>query len=460
MKHPQFTYLFFALITLFGWCTPHLAAQTLTRPAEDSECDSYIQAKKQKVSAREINAGQIKFYGFVRSNLICDSRASQTALGGTFYNMPLDRELNEYGDDLNRQWHLSLLSLTSRIGMNWIGYQFGNTHISTRLEADFGLGVTNGSGTAQMRLRHAHIRFDWKDLPMSKNDTAPRANISLLVGQAFHPMNIGTPSVIATEPGTPFHVNNRSPQIRMDAQLGNFFTLTAATIWQMQYTNTGPEGKSAKYQLQGCVPECFLAMNAQAHGFTINVGANLLSIKPRITNLDAQGVKVKVRDRLTTITPYIYLKYQHQTLLLQAMSYYGNATEQTSILSGYIQTTCHPDGSSDYVPIRTSTSWLSLQAGKKLQGMLFLGYSQNLGTRDQVEPTSIFYALDVPHLRRLGRLEPAIVYNWGKLQLGIEYSLTAAQYGNKLELDNHLLANTDLHWIINHRMQAILKFTF
>jgi hypothetical protein len=60
------------------------------------------------------------------------------------------------------------------------------------------------------------------------------------------------------------------------------------------------------------------------------------------------------------------------------------------------------------------------------------------------------------------RLTPTVVYNLGKLALGLEYELTSVEYGDKaqgLSLDSGLYEK-GLHWVTNHRLKGMIKFTF
>jgi hypothetical protein len=52
------------------------------------------------------------------------------------------------------------------------------------------------------------------------------------------------------------------------------------------------------------------------------------------------------------------------------------------------------------------------------------------------------------------------------LNLGFEYQITSAQYGEYIKVDgvNHLNANAlateNLHWVTNHRLNMMIKFNF
>ena len=60
------------------------------------------------------------------------------------------------------------------------------------------------------------------------------------------------------------------------------------------------------------------------------------------------------------------------------------------------------------------------------------------------------------------RINPQVVYNIGKLNLGLEYQWTAVQYGEYKDncLDKKGLATDNLHWIGNNRVNVMVKFNF
>jgi hypothetical protein len=63
-------------------------------------------------------------------------------------------------------------------------------------------------------------------------------------------------------------------------------------------------------------------------------------------------------------------------------------------------------------------------------------------------------------MNRLFRVSPELIFNWGKVALGLEYELTGIQYGTFSASDKYGLATQDLHWVRNNRLQLMLKYTF
>ena len=394
-------------------------------------------AREQENAVKEELQNHFSLYGFIRNYFTFDSRESASGTGNLFYYLPFERNLNEMGDDLNEQPSFRFLAITSRVGLDVNGYRVGKTDISAKVETDFYAGLSGSTGTATLRLRQAYMKLGWKDLPMGRNT----ASVSLLMGQAWHPLAADQPDVISLATGAPFNAFNRSPQVTMDANLGKHFTITGSFIYQMQYTSTGPDGSSANYMKYGILPEVYAGLSYRTGGFLAKAGVSLLSIKPRNTGVmaDIGSPEVQVDDRMTALSPFLYLQYKYKTLTVKAKTIYGSAADYLNLVSGYgITSMSDPDGHYDYAATHTSSSWVSVSVGKKLQGMFMAGYIANLGaTKDFVDTGDnyYFFAKDGQNFKRMAqafRLVPTIAYNIGKFTLGLEYEVTAAQFGDNL----------------------------
>lgn len=442
-------------------------------------------AKPEKKEAVKSHLQQhFKFYGFVRNFFAYDSRESWSGTGDLYNYQPKDQKLNEYGDDLNAESTFRFLSLTTRLGLNIVDYRWRDMQISGKIEADFysglstkGAGTHSLSGVAQVRLRQAFMTLAWDSLAMGKDF----ARIDLTLGQAWHPMAADLCDAISLNNGAPFGPFSRTPQVRMDARLGKYVTLTAAGLWQMQYNSTGPDGQSAEYIAYSKTPEAYLGLSIHDKGWIFRAGADVLSISPRHlgkiydATLD-KDVTVKVNDRITTISPFAYLQYKKGEFSFKAKTVFAESGEHMNMFGGYGVKAVNADGSYEYTPIRHSTSWISIVYGgkvgaqedkhpQKLQGILFGGYVQNFGTKEAIidadnDGKLDFYYPRSAAMNRMWRLSPTLLYTVGKFQLGLEYEITSVQYGDgKINPANGLSQN-GLHWITNHRVQLMTKYNF
>ena len=386
---------------------------------------------------------QFKLYGFVRNLFVADSRESVYGTGDFFYYVPKDRKMVD-GVDLNSQMNYSFAALTSRIGLDVLGYQVNGWSVNGKIEADFYAGVSGVTGTATLRLRQAFM-------------TLAKDNISIKAGQAWHPMAADMPHIFSLNTGAPFGPFSRTPELVADWGLGNGLTLTTAAIWQMQYTSAGPNGASADYIKYSGIPEFYLGLSLKQGGFTGRAGVDLLSIRPR--HLDATGTK-KVSDRITTFSPFLYAEYTKGLFSVKGKTIFAQAGEHMNLNGGYGVSSIGSDGTWYYTPTRNSSSWVSLTYGKKVQGVLFAGYVRNFGTAKELVGPLYFSKNSFSNMNRMFRVTPEIMFNWGKVTLGLEYELTGIQYGSFGLGDDHGLATHDLHWVCNNRLQAMLRYTF
>ena len=392
-------------------------------------------------AAAQENAPKLKWYGFIRNYAVADSRESVYGTEDFFYYVPKDTKIVN-GTDLNAQKTFAFAAITSRIGLDVTGYEVSGWKVGAKLEADFYAGVSGVTGTALLRLRQAYV-------------TLGKGGFSAKIGQSWHPMAADMPHVFSLNTGAPFGPFSRTPEVVLDGKLSDAVTLTGALIWQMQYTSFGPEGASANYMKYSGIPELYLGLSYKANGFTGRVGVDMLSIRPRHND----GAR-KVSDRITTVSPFIYLEYTKNLFSVKAKSIFAQAGEHMNLNGGYGVSAINSDGSWSYTPTRNSSTWVSLSYGKKLQGVLFGGYVRNFGTKDAVVGDLYFSKNSFSNMNQMYRISPELIYNLGKVAFGLEYEMTSVQYGSFGLADIYGLATENLHWVTNHRLQLMVKYTF
>ena len=418
-----------------------------------------------------------KLYGFVRNYFIYDSRESVSGTADLFYYLPKDVSMKD-GIDINDESSFRFVALTSRLGVDVTGYSIGNVHFGAKIEGDFYAGLSNStnanatvyfpsstkiSGTAQARLRQAYATVTWKDLPMGEEQ---KASVALKIGQGWHPMAADFPHVFSLEVGAPFGPFSRTPLVQMDANLGSNWFVSAAALWQMQYQSNGPIGGSAMYMKYGKTPEAYAALGYKTKNFLVKAGVDVLSIKPRVFGTFNEKT-VKVSDRKTSVLGYAYAQYSYKKFAVKAKTTYGEGGEHMNLMSGYAKIGENSDGSWNYASLRNSSSWLSLIYGKKWQGVLMLGYMKNLGLAEAASgplaKSDVYFCTNgFSNINQMYRINPQIIYNIGKLNVGLEYQWTSVQYGeyNEGKLNEFGLADKNLHWVGNHRINMMVKYNF
>ena len=408
------------------------------------------------VSAQD-KTGTLKPYGFVRNYFAFDTRESLAGTEDFFFYVPKDVNITSDGTDLNEQPTFRFAALTTRLGVDLVGFEYEGFKIGGKIETDFYSGVSGVTGTATLRLRQAFA-------------TIGKDSWKVTAGQTWHPMAADMPDVFSLNTGAPFGPFSRTPQVKLDWNVAEGISFTGAAIWQMQYTSAGPSGASANYIKYGCTPELYFGVSYAEGGFTGRVGVDMLSIKPRWNN----GVK-KVSDRITTVSPFVYAQYKKDLFSVKVKSIFAQAGEHFNLNGGYGISAMNQDGSYEYTPTRNSSTWVSLAYGKKMQYILFGGYVKNFGTKEDLYGSDGTYAPaanlyfsknSYSNMNSMWRLTPTLIRNIGKFALGIEYEITSVQYGDYKTIDGvkclekNGLATDNLHWVTNNRVQALMKFTF
>lgn len=382
---------------------------------------------------------QFKWYGFIRTYFAFDTRESSAGTEDLYFYMPKAKNMVG-GEDLNAIPSFRYAALTSRLGLDVVGYEVLGYKIGAKIETDFYSGVSGVTGTATLRLRQAYV-------------TLAKANRTWKIGQAWHPMAADLPDIFSLESGAPFGPFSRTPQITADINVSDAFGITASALWQMQYTSTGPDGASANYIKYSCTPELYLGFNFKTSSSLYRVGAEMLSIKPR--NFTETGTKVN--DRLTTFNAFVYGQQKAGDWTFKEKVTYANDGSHMNLVGGYGVSGINPDGSWTYSATRSLSGWATMTCKKSKTWVpsMLIGYIKEFGTAKDV--TTFWCKNSANSVNQMFRIQPEIVYNLGKLGFGLEYMCTAVQYGKS---GANKLADTDLYWIANHRIQAMVKYTF
>ena len=455
-----------------------------------SFCALNLSAAEKEQKAEPKN--NFKLYGFIRNYFIFDSRESVSGTGDLFYYLPKDVKMNEAGtEDLYATSSFRFLALTSRLGVDVSGYNIGNVHFGAKIEGDFYSGLSSASdvkgyfpgnskisGTATARLRQAFATITWKELGEQQQNS-----VGLKIGQAWHPMAADHPHLFSLEVGAPFGPVSRTPLVQMDANLGSNWVVSAAAIWQQQYQSAGPVGTSAIYMKYGKTPELYAALAYKSKGFLVRAGVDVVSIKPRVLGTAtvtvpdelaaAQGAtkevesSVKVSDRKTSVLGYVFAQYTYKKFAVKAKTTFGQGGEHMNLMSGYAKIGENNDGSWKYASLRNSSSWVSMSYGKKWQGVLFLGYVKNLGLAEAapapLAKSDVYFCSNgFSNINQMYRINPQIIYNIGKLNVGLEYQWTSVQYGeyDGGNLNEYGIADKGLHWVGNNRVNMMVKYNF
>jgi hypothetical protein len=242
----------------------------------------------------------------------------------------------------------------------------------------------------------------------------------------------------------------------------------------------------------GCTPEVYAGVTYKNKGFLARAGVDVLSIKPRNIGKNPDGLNVHVKDRKTSVLGYVYAQYNYKTFSVKAKTTLGEGGEHMNLMSGYALVDTSDPLKYEYASLRNSSTWVSLSYGKKWQGVLFAGYIKNLGLAKEADGNLLSTAGDSKkqsevyfcgngssNIHQVYRINPQVLYNFGKFTIGLEYQWTSVQYGDYINVkrvsvnehdkpvevtDKYVkpngLATDNLHWVGNHRVNMMVKFTF
>lgn len=427
-------------------------------------------------------------YGFVRNYFNFDSRNTYAVNGGEYNMIPYDNAWNISEEDaaaldieradMNANPTAHLLALTTRFGLNLAGPELLGAKSSGKIEADFAAGK-NDVNNAILRLRHAYVKLDW--------DNNQGRTQSLLMGQYWHPMSGDImPEVLGMAAGAPFRAHSRTPQLTYTLY-NNGFGLTASALYQLQYMYNGPSAtvsgttvswsstNALSYYNTAIMPELFFGLNYKGEKVYTQLGVDVQPIRPRTNGYVTRNVggvdklyKVDVNELNIWGSPTFYFQYTDNKFALKFRTTFAQNTSHLNQLNGYAVTDVDATtGEWSYAPMRASISYLNLAYGKKVRGNMFFGYMKNLGCGEDLYDfgTSSYLIFlkggnNFTKLNSVFRVAPSISYNVKAFNIGLEYEMTMASFGDLKSNGAIDVTNDNFHSVINNRICCLVKYNF
>ncbi len=351
----------------------------------------------------------ISVKGFVKTDLMIDSRQTITVREGHFLLYPSAEVPDAEGDDINAKPSLNMLSIQSRLTGIISGPDFLGAKTSGVLEGAF-FGHSNGDING-LRLRHAFVKLDW-------------GQSSLLIGQYWHPMFITEcfPGVVSFNTGVPFQPFSRNPQIRFVHKI-NDLQLTLVAASQRDFASAGPAGTSSIYLRNSVIPILNANLKYVGNKSAAGVGINLMQLTPRlVTNLNYID-----DNTVTGVSVLGFAKHDFEQLSVKLEGVYGQNLTDLTMLGGYAVTDVDvTTGKMEYTPIKTLSAWVDLSTKGSLQFGLFAGYTKNLGSDDDL--TGVYFSRG-SNIASVMRISPRCMYTMGKTRFAGEVEYTSAEYG-------------------------------
>ncbi len=363
--------------------------------------------------AQDQNFG-IRFNGFVKTDVIYDSRQTVALREGHFLLWPAAQNLDANGKDINGAPNFNIMSLQTRLTGNITAPDALGAKVTGMIEGEF-FGTSEGDING-FRLRHAYGKLRWE-------------KSELLFGQTWHPMFITScfPDVVSFNTGAPFQPFARNPQVRFTWFAGNFSAAATALV-QRDFTS---HGGSMVLRSTG-LPEFNLNLMYHkkgdgGHEWLTGFSTGYKTIRPRLVS----NANELATETVSSMITEAYFKIRIPALTFKLEGVLGQNSHDIMGISSYALIHNHPiTNQQDYAPLTSMSVWSEIQSnGTKFQVGLFGGYTKNLGTigNEEVHGTMFGSRSNIDYIYRVA---PRLVFNSGKMRFAGELEYTAAAYGD------------------------------
>ncbi|HUX57675.1 MAG TPA: hypothetical protein VMV77_11930 [Bacteroidales bacterium] len=377
----------------------------------------FLLAVSLSVSAQDNKEDQnfgIVFSGFVKTDILRDTRQSSTANGlreGHFYLFPDNVLLDAAGNDINDNPKFHILNIQTRLKGVISGPDAFGAKTSGGIEAEF-FG-TSESDINGFRLRHAFVKLDW-------------SNTSLLIGQNWHPMFPveSYPLTLSFNTGAPFTPFSRNPQVRVTRKLGDISLLLTAYA-QRDFTSSGPFGSSNSYLRNSGLPGFDLQARIPVGDVITGwAGVDYKKLRPELVTT----ANFETDATIGSFSAYANVKIKTSPVNLSVMGVYGQNASDLVMIGGYaVSGTNSVSQIKTYTNLNTANFWADMNTnGKKVAFGLFTGFSKNLGASEEITGAVYGRGNNIDHLFRVS---PRVTFTEGRLTFAAEIESTTAAYG-------------------------------
>ncbi|HRY32392.1 MAG TPA: hypothetical protein P5531_05440 [Bacteroidales bacterium] len=388
------------------------------------------------------NTPKVKLSGFVKTDVIYDSRQVSAANGireGHFYLFPDSALYDADSNDVNDNPAFHILNIQTRLRADISGPDVLGAKSTAAIEGEF-FG-TSESDLNGFRLRHAFIQLAWPKWV-------------LMAGQNWHPMFPAEsfPGTLSFNTGAPFTPFSRNPQLRLTRIMGNTNVIISAYS-QRDFTSTGPDGGSNKYLRNSGIPglDLQIKQGLGSNAF-IAAGADYKTLRPALKT----PANFATSETIAAYAAYLKFKVKSKAVTVSMIGVYAQNATDLVMLGGYAvkEVTDSARKTCTYTNLNTLSAFVDIATnGTVFRGGLFAGYSRNLGADDNIGGAVYARGANIDHLMRLS---PRFTLQNQHLTLGAELEMTTAAYGTAKA--NGSVENTKD--ITNYRLllSAIYKF--
>lgn len=387
-----------------------------------------IPALSQENKEQQPKPVEIKWSGFIMNQMYYDTRKNYEALDGLVLLFPLKKDTDALGKDINAVQNLNLLSFATRLRTNITGPDALGAKTSGLIEMDF----TSRANSATVRFRQGWVKLAWE-------------KSELLVGRTWHPLvsTDVTPSVGALSWGAPFQPFNRSDQITFTQKFSNL-SILGSLIFQNDYVNNSPSGKSYLCQTNSLIPNMHAQIKYKSDNIIVGAGADYKRLIPSSYTVSPKSnLKYKTNEGVNSIALLAYVQAKTGKLSVSSKCIYAGNISESLMLGAYgISAYDSITGHQEYTTYKHYFVWANIVYGDKLKGGIFGGYLKNLGATKNLVPKTIAYGLG-ENIAYMYRVTPFISYTSGKVTLAGEVECNIAAYGSIDYANKGKIINTE-----------------
>lgn len=386
----------------------------------------------------------ISFSGFVKTDLLYDSRETVNVREGHFLLYPAAKRAGAEGVDLNETPSFNMLSIQTRLKGDITGPDALGAKTSGQIEGEF-FGMTDGDING-FRLRHAFVKLDW-------------GATALLVGQTWHPMFVAEcyPGVVSFNTGAPFQPFSRNPQLRVTHDVGGLRLIGVAAT-QRDFPSIGPDGaggavSSSAFLRHAVLPNLHFQAQYTAGGHLLGAGVDYKQLLP-FTATATGNLAEETVDGTSLIG---YAKLDLAPVTIKAEGTLGRNLSDLLQFGGFAVTAVDATtGEASFTTLDSYSVWGEVIYGKEIEAAVFAGYSENLGANDDFMSGALYAR--APYIATLFRVSPRVQYTYGKVRFAFELEYTSADYGTPDPANKGLVADTET--VANTRVLAAVFYFF
>lgn len=368
----------------------------------------FIGNKISLFAENDTNKVQYQLKGFIKSDIIFDSRQTVSAREGFVVLYPAKSELDASGKDKNEGPILNQYAASSRVIFEINQIKSESLKYKAYIETDF-TGSSNATYNG-LRLRHAYLKLDYY-------------RWQFLAGQYWHPLVAEEvfPDMIGLNLGNPIKSAMRCPQIRVSCNITNTIKATISATSQLDNASIGEAGISSLYMRNSAVPN----VNAQFQYKKNNVAFGIMADYKNLLFSKVDSVFGLINSNCPSTAFSIYGKFENNVFMFKSQLLYGGNLYEHAMLGGIAGSSDNPN---KFIPINTASVWTNIYyKSKKWNLGFFAGYIQNMGADSKINGKIYGRGNDV---QSVARFAPQFLYKASsKFMIFSETEWTQAKFG-------------------------------